>query len=69
MNSFFMSVYHLDLNEMETHKVATPSQRWLYQITLSASFEGSLKFWSDFLFDLPSVLETLSERSFFIHLI
>ena len=69
MNSFFMSVYHLDLNEMETHKEATLSQRWLYQITLSASFEGRLKFWSNFPFDLPSVLETLSECSFFIHLI
>ena len=48
MNSSFMSVHHLvchlDLNEMETHKVATLSLRWLYQITLSASFEGRLKF-------------------------
>ena len=73
MNSSFMSVHHLvchlDLNEMETHKVATLSLRWLYQITLSASFEGRLKFWSNFPFDLPSVLETLSECSFFIHLI
>ena len=73
MNSSFMSVHHLvchlDLNEMETHKVATLSLRWLYQITLSASFEGRLKFWSNFPFVLPSVLKTLSEYSFFIHLI
>ena len=49
MNSSFMSVHHLvchlDLNEMETHKVATLSLPWLYQITLSASFGGRLKFW------------------------
>ena len=63
MNSSFMSVDHLvcqlDLNEMETHKVVTLSLRWLYQITLSASFEGRLKFWSNFPFDLPSVLWNL----------
>ena len=74
INSSFMSVHHLvchlDLNEMKTHKVATLSLRWwLYQITWSASFEGCRKFWSNFPFDVPSVLETLSECSFFIHLI
>ena len=63
MNSSFMSVHHLvchlDLKEMETDKVATLSRHWLYQLT----------FISKFPVDLPSVLETLSQCSFFICLI
>ena len=48
MDSSFMPVHHLvchlDLNEMETYKVTALSLRWHYQIILSASFEGRLKF-------------------------
>ena len=61
INSSFMSVHHLichlDLNEMETDKVAALSLRWIYQLTFISQF------WSNFPFDLPSVLETLSDIS------
>ena len=61
MNSFFMSMHHLvchlDLNEMETDKVAALSLRWIYQLTFIS------KFWRNFPFDLPSILEILSDIS------
>ena len=42
MNSSFMSVhhlvYHLDIKEMETDKVAMLSRHWLYQLTFISKF-------------------------------